>query len=121
MREIPDNININETTTGAQDEMDNVIFDEHMGDEDSGDDDIGLPRHNQNRGGNYDSPSDADSNNDDDDQEYNNPNHLPKNTGNLNAGNLIGKKKESGKGARNDRRQAISGSESEGHDDLAHI
>jgi hypothetical protein len=46
---------------------------------------------------------------------------MPKKTGNLNANNLIGIKKESGKGARNDRRPAISGSDSDGNDDLAHI
>lgn len=119
MREIPDNININETTTGGQEEMDNIIFDEHVDDGVSDDDDAGLPHHNKNRG-TLDSPSEGESD-DDDDEDFHNPNRLPKNSGNLNAGNLIGKKKESGKGARNDRRQAISGSESEGHDELAHI
>jgi hypothetical protein len=46
---------------------------------------------------------------------------MPKKTGNLNAKNLLGTKKETGKGARNDRRQAVSGSDSDAHDDLAHI
>ena len=59
----------------------------------------------------------------DEDEEGNfyNPNRMPKKTGNLNARNLIGIKKESGKGARNDRREAISGSDSDANDELAHI
>jgi len=46
---------------------------------------------------------------------------MPKKTGNLNARNLLGSKKESGKGSRNDRREAISGSDSEVNDGIAHI
>ena len=46
---------------------------------------------------------------------------MPKKSGNLNAKNLLGSKKESGKGSRNDRRDAISGSDSDANDELAHI
>ncbi|CAF5041518.1 unnamed protein product, partial [Rotaria sp. Silwood1] len=67
-------------------------------------------------------PSEEESNDEEEDgNEYYNPNRMPKKTGNLNAGNLLGSRKETGKGARNDRRQVVSGSDSDGHDDLAHI
>ncbi|UJR25002.1 hypothetical protein I4U23_006363 [Adineta vaga] len=123
MREIPDNINIAESTTNNTDGLDDVIFDERYNDVDSGDDDDGLPRNLNGRGaGNNESLSEEESNDEDEDgEDYYNPNRMPKKTGNLNAHNLIGTKKDSYKGARNDRRQAMSGSESEGHDDLAHI
>ena len=118
MREIPDNINITETSTNNTDGLDDVIFDERYNDVGSDDDEDGLPRNTNGRSGITESASEEDSN---DEEDFYNPNRMPKKTGNLNANNLIGTKKDSGKGARNDRRQAISGSESDGNDDLAHI
>jgi hypothetical protein len=119
MREIPDNINITETSTNNTDGLDDVIFDERHNDQESDDDEDGLPRNVNGRTTNPESPSEEDSN--DDEEEFYNPNRMPKKTGNLNAKNLLGTKKETGKGARNDRRQAVSGSDSDAHDDLAHI
>ncbi|CAF2321432.1 unnamed protein product [Rotaria sp. Silwood2] len=122
MHEIPDNINITETSTNNTDGLDDVVFDERYNEEESDDEENGLPRNTNGRTGNRDSPSEEESNDDEEDgNEYYNPNRMPKKTGNLNAGNLLGSRKETGKGARNDRRQVISGSDSEGHDDLAHI
>lgn len=122
LHEIPENTNIIDAPTADNDDS-NVVFDDKYNNEDSEDDDIALPRFNGNRRVIQDSLSDANSENDDDEQEdeHYNPNRLPQKSGNLNAGNLLGTKKESGKGARNDRRQVISGSESEGDDALAHI
>jgi len=117
MREIPDNINITETTNNNE-VLDDVIFDEHYNDVESDDDDTVLPT---NRPASNDNPSDDESNDDDEEVEYYNPNRMPKNSGNPNAKNLIGTKKDYGKGARNNQRQAISGSDSDGNDDLAHI
>jgi hypothetical protein len=109
MHEIPDNINITETSTNTTEGLEEVIFDERYNGEESSDD------------GN-DSLSEEESDEEDDDpNNFYNPNRMPKKTGNLNAGNLLGTKKESGKGARNDRREAISGSDSEPNDELAHI
>lgn len=119
MREIPDNINITETTNTNNDGLEEVIFDERYNDEESDDDDNGLPRNPNNRAGN-DSPSEEESN-EEEEVEYYNPNRMPKNSGNLNAKNLIGSKKEFGKGSRNNQRQAMSGSDSDANDDLAHI
>ncbi len=122
MREIPDNINIAESTTNNTDGLDDVVFDERYNEEESDDEDNGLPRNTNGRGGTHESLSEEESNDEDEDgNEYYNPNRMPKKSGNLNAGNLLGTKKETGKGARNDRRQAISGSDSDGHDDLANI
>lgn len=122
MHEIPDNINITETSTNNNEGLDEVVFDEHYDAEESDDEIVGLPRNTNGRSANHESLSDEESNDDEEDgQDHYNPNRMPKKTGNLNAGNLLGSKKDSGKGARNDRRQAISGSESDGHDDLAHI
>jgi hypothetical protein len=121
MHEIPDNINITETSTNNTDGLDDVIFDERYNDEGSDNDDNGLPRNTNGRSGNNESVSEEESNEEEDGTDYYNPNRMPKKTGNLNANNLIGIKKESGKGARNDRRPAISGSDSDGNDDLAHI
>jgi len=121
MREIPDNINITETSTNNTDGLDDVVFDERHNNEASDDEENGLPRNTNGRTGNHESLSEEESNDEDDDgNEYYNPNRMPKKTGNLNAGNLLGSKKE-GKGARNDRRQVISGSDSDEKDDLAHI
>jgi len=119
MREIPDNINITETSTNNTDIMDDIIFDERHNNEESDEEDDGLPRNLNGRTGNQDSPSEEESN--DEEEEFYNPNRMPKKTGNLNAKNLLGTKKETGKGARNDRRQVVSGSDSDAHDDLAHI
>jgi hypothetical protein len=122
MHEIPDNINITETSTNNTDGLDDVVFDERYNNEVSDDEDNGLPRNTNGRTGNNESLSEEESHDEEDDgNEYYNPNRMPKKTGNLNAHNLLGSKKETGKGARNDRRQVISGSDSEGHDDLAHI
>lgn len=122
MHQIPENINIAESTTNNTDGLDDVIFDERYNDEESDEDEDGLQRNPNMRGGQQQSASEEESNDEDEDgEEHYNPNRMPKKTGNLNAHNLLGTKKESGKGARNDRRQALSGSESEGHDELAHI
>jgi hypothetical protein len=117
MREIPDNINITETSTSTNNEgLEDVIFDERYNNEKSSGDEQGLPH---NTGNGNDSVSDEES--DEDDDNFYNPNRMPKKTGNLNAKNLIGSKKDNGKGARNDRREGISGSDTEGNDELAHI
>jgi len=118
IREIPDNINITETSTNTNDGLDEVVFDErYNGDESSGEE--GGPLNNI--GGN-DSLSENESEEEEDEEAHHNPNRLPKKSGNLNARNTLGVKKESGKGARNDRRQqAISDSDSDPNDALAHI
>jgi len=122
MHEIPDNINITETSTNTTEGLEEVIFDERYNGEESSDDDKGLPHNLGNRKGGNDSLSEEESDEEDDDpNNFYNPNRMPKKTGNLNAGNLLGTKKESGKGARNDRREVISGSDSEPNDELAHI
>jgi len=122
MREIPDNINITETTTNTTEGLEDVIFDERYNEEELSDDDKRLPHNLGNRKGGTDSLSEEESDEDEDNGDnFYNPNRMPKKTGNLNARNLIGTKKESGKGARNDRREGISGSDSEGNDALAHI
>jgi hypothetical protein len=122
MHEIPDNINIAETTTSTNEGLDDVIFDERYNNEASSGDEKGLPHNTGDRRGGTDSLSDDDSDEDDEDgNNFNNPNRMPKKSGNLNAGNLLGTKKETGKGARNDRRQAISGSDSDATDELANI
>ncbi|CAF3331404.1 unnamed protein product [Rotaria sp. Silwood1] len=122
MHEIPENINITETSTNNTDGLDDVVFDERYNDVESDDEENGLPRNTNGRTRNHESPSEEESNDEEEDgNEYYNPNRMPKKTGNLNAGNLLGSRKETGKGARNDRRQVVSGSDSDGHDDLAHI
>jgi hypothetical protein len=122
MREIPDNINITETSTSTNEGLEDVVFDERYNNEESSDDGKGLPHNLGNRKTGTDSLSEDESDEDDEDgANFYNPNRMPKKTGNLNAGNLLGTKKESGKGARNDRREAISGSDSEANDELAHI
>jgi hypothetical protein len=120
MREIPDNINITETSTSTNNEgLEDVVFDERYNDEELSGDEQGLPTGNR-RDGN-DSLSEEDSDEDEEDTSFYNPNRMPKKTGNLNARNLLGSKKDSGKGARNDRREAISGSDSDANDEVAHI
>jgi hypothetical protein len=122
MREIPDNINITETSTNTTEGLEDVVFDERYNDEESSGDEKGLPHNLGNRKGGTDSISEEESDEDEEDGDnFYNPNRMPKKTGNLNARNLLGSKKESGKGARNDRREAISGSDSEANDELAHI
>jgi len=122
MREIPDNINITETSTNTTEGLEDVVFDERYNEEASSGDDKRLPHNLGNRKGGTDSLSEEESDEEEDDGDnFYNPNRMPKKTGNLNARNLIGTKKESGRGARNDRREAISGSDSEGNDALAHI
>lgn len=123
MGEIPDNINITETATSTNDGLEDVVFDERCNGEESSDDEQGLPTSTAGRKGVTDSISEDESDDDEDDDGnvYYNPNRMPKKTGNLNARNLLGSKKESGKGARNDRRDALSASDSEGNDELAHI
>ena len=121
MHEIPDNINIAETTTNTNEGLDDVIFDERYNNEESSGDEKGLPQKSGDRRGVTDSLSEDESDEDDEDGDnFHNPNRMPKKSGNLNAGNLLGTKKE-GKGARNERRQAISGSDSDANDELAHI
>lgn len=121
MHEIPDNINITETSTNNNDGLDDVIFDERYNNEESDDEDNGLPRNTNGQAANNESLSEEESNDEDEDgNDYYNPNRMPKKTGNLNAGNLLGTKKDSGKGSRN-RRQVVSGSDSDQHDELAHI
>jgi len=122
MHEIPDNINITETSTSTNEGLEDVIFDERFNNEESSDDEKGLPHNIGNRKGVDDSVSEEESDEeDDDDNNFYNPNRMPKKTGNLNARNLLGTKKETGKGARNGRREAISGSESDGNDQIAQI
>lgn len=122
MHEIPDNINITETATSTNDGLDDVVFDERYNDDDSSGDDQGLPGNASGRKGDNDSPSEEESEEEDEDEEaFYNPNRMPKKTGNLNARNLLGSKKESGKGSRNDRRDAISPTRDGGDDELAHI
>ncbi len=122
MREIPDNINITDTQTTNGDGLDDVVFDERYNNVESDDDENGVPRNTNGRSDNNQSPSEEESNDEiDDENEYYNPNRLPKKTGNLNAGNLLGTIKETGKGARNDRRQFILESDLDANEDLAHI
>jgi hypothetical protein len=121
MHEIPDNINITETATSTNDGLEDVVFDERYNDEESSDDEQGLPNNAAGRKSGADSLSEDESDEDDDGNNFYNPNRMPKKTGNLNARNLIGSKKDSGKGARNDRRDAISASDSDENDELAHI
>jgi hypothetical protein len=121
MHEIPDNINITETSTNNTEGLDEVVFDERYNNEESEDEENGLPRNINGRTGNNESASEGSNDEEEDANEYYNPNRMPKKTGNLNANNLLGTKKETGKGARNDRRQVISGSDSDANDDLAHI
>jgi len=118
MREIPENINITDTQNTNGDGLDDVVFDERYNNVESDDEENGLPRNTNGQPDNNLSLSEDESN---DEDGYYNPNRMPKKTGNLNAGNLLGTKKETGKGARNDRRQFISGSDSEANEDLAHI
>jgi hypothetical protein len=120
MREIPENINITETSTSTNEGLEDVVFDERYNDEELSDDEKGLPHNLGNRKDGTDTLSEEESDEDDGDNFYN-PNRMPKKTGNLNARNLLGTKKETGKGARNDRREAISGSDSDANDELAHI
>lgn len=121
MREIPDNINITDTAATTNDGLEDVLFDEQYNEEDSSDDGQGLPSNAGGRKGSNDSISEEDSDDDDDEAPFYNPNRMPKKTGNLNANNLLGSKKDTGKGARNDRRDAISASDSDDNDEIAHI
>jgi translation initiation factor 1A len=122
MREIPENINITDTTTNPTEGLEDVIFDERYNEQESSGDEKGLPHNVGGQLGGNDSMSEDDSDEgEDESNNYYNPNRMPKNTGNLNARNLLGSKKESGKGARNDRREAISGSDSDANDELAHV
>ncbi len=119
MHEIPDNINITEAPSMNGDGLDEVVFDERYNNEVVDDEDNGLPRNG--RSGINESLSEESNDEEDNENDFYNPNRMPKNSGNLNANNLLGTKKETGKGARNDRRQVISGSDSDANDDLAHI
>lgn len=122
MREIPDNINITETATTTNDGLDDVVFDERYNDEDSSEEEQGLPQSSSRQKGTTDTGSEEESAEDEEDGDlYYNPNRMTKKNGNLNARNLLGTKKESGKGSRNDRRDAISGSEDEEEDEIAQI
>lgn len=123
MREIPDNINITETSTSTNEGLEDVVFDERYNEEESSDEEQGLPQKTAARRDLNESSASSDEEEEDDDEatDYYNPNRMPKKSGNLNARNLLGTKKETGKGARNDRREAISGSDSDTVDELAHI
>jgi hypothetical protein len=122
MHEIPDNINIIDTQNTNDDVLDDVVFDERYSNVESEDEENGVPQNTNGRSDNNQSLSEEESNDEEDDgNEFYNPNLLPKKTGNLNAGNLLGTKKETGKGARNDRRQFILGSDLDANEDLAHI
>ena len=97
MREIPDNINITETSTSTNNEgLEDVVFDERYNNEESSDDEQGLPHNTGNRRDGTDSVSEeeSDEDEDEDDDNFYNPNRMPKKTGNLNAKNLIGSKKD---------------------------
>ncbi|CAF0935206.1 unnamed protein product [Didymodactylos carnosus] len=103
VKEIPDNINITETSTFTTDGLEEVVFDERYNGEGSSVEDP-------------DSGPDDDLDGDEDDQSG----AFPK-SGNLNQRNLIAKK-DTGKGAKNNRRQQkISDSESGEDDELGHI
>ncbi len=119
MREIPESINIIDGPPNPNENTDDVIFDDRHNDVDSSDDDEVLPHHVGNQKDANDSLSEEDSDSDEDN--LYNPNRMPKKTGNLNAKNLLGTKKDNGKGARNNRREAISGSDSDAVDEIAHI
>jgi len=123
IREIPENINITDTTaTFTNDGLDEVVFDERYNGEESSDEDGGPLNNVGGRGAGNDSLSEEDSD-DDDEETHHNLNRLPKKSGNLNAHNTLGVKKETGKGARNDRRQqqVISDSDEDVNGDLAHV
>jgi len=103
--EIPDNINITETSTFQSDGLEEVIFDErYNGEASSGEepDSIG--------------DDDLDDDEDGDGQTISNK---PEKSGNLNQRNALGSKKESGK-SRRQQQQQISASDSD-DDELAHI
>jgi len=104
VKEIPDNINITETSTFTTEGLEEVVFDERYNGEGSSveDPESGLD-------------DDLDGDNEDDQSGA-----FPK-SGNLNQRNLIAKK-DTGKGAKNNRRQQkISDSESGEDDELGHI
>jgi len=113
MREIPENISIVDAPTISNEGTEDIIFDDQYNDEESSDDEGGQPG---NRNDGNDSPSDDDSNEDEEDEYFSNPNRMPKKNPNLAKG-----KKETGKGARNNRREAISGSDSDVNDEIANI
>ncbi len=52
MHEIPDNINITETSTNNTDGLDDVIFDERYNNEESDEEEVALPRNTNGRTGN---------------------------------------------------------------------
>ncbi|CAF0904690.1 unnamed protein product [Didymodactylos carnosus] len=102
IKAIPDNINITETSTFTAEGLEEVVFDERYNAEGSS-------------GGEPESGPDEDLEGDDDDE-------FPfQKSGNLNQRNLIAKK-DTGKGARNDRRkQRISDSDSGEDDEVGNI
>jgi len=103
--EIPENINITETSTFQSDGLEEVIFDERYNAEaSSGEDPDSI------------GDDDLDEDEDGDGQTINNK---PEKSGNLNQRNAIGSKKESGK-QRRQQQQQISASDSD-DDELAHI
>ena len=121
MREIPETINIIDGPPNPNEVADDIVFDERHNADESSDDEPGQSNQTKNSKGGNDSLSEDESDDEDEDENFYNPNRMPKKTGNLNAGNLIGSKKDSGKGARNDRRAALSGSDSDEVDELGHI
>lgn len=121
MHEIPDTINIIDGPPNPNEVADDIVFDERHNNDASSDDEPGQSNQTKNSKGGNDSLSEDESDDEDEEENFNNPNRMPKKTGNLNAGNLIGSKKDSGKGARNDRRAALSGSDSDEVDELGHI
>jgi len=79
MREIPDNINITETSTNTTEGLEDVVFDERYNEEASSGDDKRLPHNLGNRKGGTDSLSEEESDEEEDDGDnFYNPNRMPK-------------------------------------------
>jgi len=108
IREIPDNINITETSTFQSDGLEEVIFDERYNGEASS-------------GEEPDSIGDDDLDDEEDADGRPSINNKPEKSGNLNQRNAIGSKKESGKARRQQQQQQISASDSDDDDELGHI
>ncbi|CAM2715607.1 unnamed protein product [Rotaria socialis] len=123
IREIPDNVNITETSTRTEDGMNDIVFDDTFNNEESSSDAKVSSNTSALQKVINDSLSEEESDDDDQDDsiDFYNPNQLTKQTGNLNAKNLLTTKKSTGKGIRDNRYTAASGSDTEANDQLAHI
>ncbi|CAM4766540.1 unnamed protein product [Rotaria magnacalcarata] len=124
LHEIPDSINIAETSTRIEDGMNDIVFDDTFNNEESSNDANVLSTNSALQKVINDSLSEEESDDDDDEDDsinFYNPNQLTKQTRNLNAKNLLRTKKSTGKGIRNNRYTAASGSDSETNNQLARI